>query len=853
MMARDEAPSGAVNPNLEAALYHARAGRPVFPCSAKDKKPAIPKTAGGNGFKDATTDEALLRRWWAQYPEAVPGMPTGARVGVWVLDVDSKPGKVGRDTLYQLVQTFGPLPDTVETITATGGSHLFFRHPRDGRTIPNSASQLGLGHETWGSGGYPAVPFERLDSGRLKVPDLDVRGDGGYVILPGAVMADGRRYDWEGSSDPDEGAKVAEAPSWLLALVTHDPAAAGERAPGPSGALATIGEGGRNDYLYRLGCSLRAKGLGAAAIEAALLAENGERCDPPLPSDEVRATARSAAAKPPGLSPRYAERAASARPDAPPAGRPPGGKPDLRVVGGSASQPTVRIVNGKLHEAVDDTEAYLIAGRADLYQHGTRLVRVGAWDASAGPVKRPHGAGVLIDISPEWLADAAGRRIRFERFDKRAADWLPVDCPSKVASTLLSRVGSWRFPSLLGFCDSPTLDLAGRVVHLPGYDAVSGLYLSHPPEIEPIGVMGRHDAEGAGDCLYEAVSTFPFVTENDRSACLALILTALLRRVLPAAPIGGVSASTPGTGKSKLVDVISAISTGRGASVVAIGSTPEELEKRLDSVLLKGDAVCAFDNVDRPVRSDVLCQAATQGMKSIRVMGLSKISEAPTNVCLLMTGNNLTLVGDLVRRVVLVNLDAGCERPEQRVFARDAVDYVLAHRAALIRAALTISKAYLDSGCPEVRGPPYGSFEVWDRMVRRPLMWAGWPDPLVPAEAMRDQDHELTGMRDLLAAWLAARPEPCTAAELADLIRSRVPLMGEGWAAQYPALTEAAVQVMGEPSKWGGRELGYRLRAMQGRLLGGLRIVKVGERKNVARWRVESLQAKETTSQEGAW
>lgn len=839
-------------PNLKAALYHAAAGRPVFPCCPRTKRPSIPKSAGGNGFKDATTDPVQLRQWWAQYPEAVPGMPTGARVGVFVLDVDDKPGKVGRDSLAQLVQEFGPLPPTVETITATGGSHLFFRHPRDGRTIPNSASQLGQGHETWGRDGYPATRFAVLPSGRLRVPDLDIRGDGGYVILPGSVMADGRRYEWEGSSDPDEGVKVAQAPDWLLAMVSYDPSAAPTATPSDGATVAPIGEGSRNDFLYRLGCSLRAKGLGEPAIIAALLAENAERCQPPLPAGEVQATAKSAASKAPGLSPEYerrrAERAARQAPRPPhPAeasgGGDQGGRPALRVVGGTDHdpRPLIQIRAGELPEAVDDAEHHLVTSRPDIFQHGTRLVRVGQWEMDSGPVERPTGAGVLIDISPDWLTDKLTRLIRWERYDARKGEFKKIDCPSKVSTTLLARVGSWHFPGLVGFVDSPTLDRTGRVVSARGYDAPSGLYLSRPPLIEAIGEMQRVDAERAGECLDEAISTFPFVTEADRSACMALIITAIIRRILEAAPIGCVSANTPGTGKSKLVDVISAIATGRKAAVAALGTNPEETEKRLDAVLLKGDTLCSFDNIDRPVKSDVLCQVATQTVKSIRVMGLSKIVEAPTNVCLLMTGNNLTLVGDLVRRCIVVNLDAKTERPELREFERDAVEYALSIRPALIRAALVISKAYLDAGCPKVAAAPFGSFEQWDRMVRRPLIWAGWPDPLQPAEAMREQDHELTGMREFLRFWRQATSEPVSAAELSDLIRAKVPLMADGWAAKYPDLQESAIQVMGDLSKWGPRELGYRLRSMAGRILDGRRVFKHGLRTSVTRWGVEVL------------
>lgn len=65
-------------------------------------------------------------------------------------------------------------------------------------------------------------------------------------------------------------------------------------------AGATIRAGGRNSALTRLGGSLRRAGLSATEIEAALLAANRERCEPPLPDDEVRTVARSVGRYEPG-------------------------------------------------------------------------------------------------------------------------------------------------------------------------------------------------------------------------------------------------------------------------------------------------------------------------------------------------------------------------------------------------------------------------------------------------------------------------------------------------------------------------------------------------------------------------
>jgi len=836
-------------PNLTVALAHAARGRRVFPCCPKTKRPAIPKSEGGNGFKDATTDEALIRRWWSQYPESVVGMPTGAYTGVFVLDIDVKEGKQGEATLERLTAAFGPLPETIEALTATNGRHLYFKHPRDGRLIPNKGSRLGQGHETWGREGYPDVPFERAPNGQLVTPDLDIRGDGGYVILPGSIMLNGTEYGWEGSSDPDEGAELAEAPAWLLALVCKDPEAppsAGTASEDPS---APVAEGGRNEFLYRLGCSLRAKGLGEGAIIAALQAENASRCQPPLPEAEVAASAKSAASKPPGLSPEYAKRkqerqsrarAAGNGPSAPPDGN----RPDLRVVGGTDhdARPTVQIESGRLPENTDDAARHMMQGGAELYQHGNRLVRVGRWEGASTGITRPTGAGVLIDINPEWLVDAMTRRIRWEKFDKRANDWVKTDAPTRVAKTLLARAGEWPFHHLLGFCDSPTLTPDGRVVSTQGFDERSGLYLSAPPPIEPVTAASAGEAAQAAHALGQLFETFPFATEADASALLAMAMTALLRRVLPSAPLCCISASTPGTGKSLLADCISMLATGRTAPVAAIGKDSEELEKRIDSLLLKGDALSVFDNVDRAVKSDVLCQVTTQAHKSIRVLAQSRIVEAPTNVTLLMTGNNLTLIGDLTRRVVLCNLDAGCEQPELREFERDAVAHVLAHRSAGIHHALSLSHAYLKAGCPPVEGASYGSFEQWDRMIRRPLLWAGLPDPLGPSQGLREQDHEFGGMADLLAAW-HAEPDlrQSTAAELYEHITARVALSATDYGPRSPELTDAAVTVMGQLGKWSPKELGYRLRHWSGRIVHGYRLMNAGKSKRGVLWSVERM------------
>lgn len=104
--------------------------------------------------------------------------------GVWVLDVDAREGKDGLAELARLEEEYGALPETLTAITGSGGRHYWFL----GSGVRNSVNKVGKG--------------------------IDVRGDGGFVVIPPSKHASGGEYKWL-----NLGAEVAEAPSWLMDLV----------------------------------------------------------------------------------------------------------------------------------------------------------------------------------------------------------------------------------------------------------------------------------------------------------------------------------------------------------------------------------------------------------------------------------------------------------------------------------------------------------------------------------------------------------------------------------------------------------------------------------------------------------
>ena len=250
------------NELLQAALSYAVQGWPVFPCRPRGKEPAV-----AGGFKSATTDPATIRHWWQRWPDANIGLATGRLSGVVVLDVDPRHG--GDESLLSLPQ----LTETVEVITGGGGRHIYFHSP--GFEVRCRSSALG--------------------------PGLDLKGDGGYVLLPPSVHPSGGRYEWELSSHPAE-VPIAAMPDWLLDMLGAGGTLPEKSVPRhtqntatltPDFAADRIPQGRRNVTLTSLAGSMRRKGMSQTAIESALLAENSARCDPPLAEDEVRRIAAS--------------------------------------------------------------------------------------------------------------------------------------------------------------------------------------------------------------------------------------------------------------------------------------------------------------------------------------------------------------------------------------------------------------------------------------------------------------------------------------------------------------------------------------------------------------------------------
>ena len=140
---------------IELAIsYSAEHRVPVFPCR-QDKSPATKR-----GFKDASSDPAVIRELFAHPEASLIGLPTGKASGICVLDIDCAKEEGTVDGFSWLGGNSAELPQTRVVRTQNKGLHFYFAY------LDGLRGSVGKLH-----------------------PHVDIRAEGNYIIAAGPGYA----------------------------------------------------------------------------------------------------------------------------------------------------------------------------------------------------------------------------------------------------------------------------------------------------------------------------------------------------------------------------------------------------------------------------------------------------------------------------------------------------------------------------------------------------------------------------------------------------------------------------------------------------------------------------------------
>ncbi len=810
---------------LACALNYASHGFHVIDSHAVDPKTALgtgwakgstsAKIPRGTGWeKRASTDRDQIIRGWTGdgiYPVGRKGKPPKNYNKIWcprnvsiafppgcdlfVVDVD---GPLGLKNLAALEDEHGPLPKTVAQITGSGGRHYIFRG--HGRPIFNSASAFAT--------------------------KIDIRGEGGQMLVCPSIHESGGFYQWLDGCSPDE-CEIAVAPEWLEQRAFEvskkhqtesNPkpkkarqtpkgsyTAHGETAPQTfDERLASFGDGdgltGFNTAIYAAACAwwwafpegdsddlkdlLREAILDApcdndraitryatdyhldSEIGNARVWVEGER----QKKEDVEQTPEESAS----LRDRLLSQASTMSTDTTEpeilalireaiadgadstvqarlkgvvtAQTPLGAdafnrlwkaeaklkpKEKAKLVGGIP----VQSIHSDFSDQVDYAQARIVVANEEspcIFQFG------GAYSVADSARNR-----VRLIESKDSLFTALHKITRWEKITDGDGAVQGVVPPELVVKGIFNdHEFADTLPEILAVPSTPFFDMDGNLVEEDGYHAGAKVYLAKgglaldrvsgeptPEEVKeakrllveevladfPLGGMDRDQIVGtlAGESRDHAHAV---------THAIAFMLLPFCRAMI-AGPTPGhmFTKPGPGTGASLLVDLLTLIATGSPAPAMTFPTTNEEVGKTLSAALAEGAPFVLFDNIDKSIGSGELASAMTAQTYQARILGKSQTVTVPVRTVWTFTGNNITANSDVLRRLILILLDAGVPDPENRTPAKgwrhkNVRQWVSANRPMLVWACLTLIQNWVAKGMKRAE-TSLASYEDWAEVM----------------------------------------------------------------------------------------------------------------------------------------
>jgi hypothetical protein len=357
--------------------------------------------------------------------------------------------------------------------------------------------------------------------------------------------------------------------------------------------------------------------------------------------------------------------------------------------------------------ALADQIASELAAYPDLMQCAGQLVRV--VDGTFAPVSRP------------MLSFIAGTRVSLYRRLKDGKE-SAADCDRECID-IIHALLTERCRKVIARSSIPLIDASGRLIDRPGLDEATGIYLEVQDD-EPIPMSpSKAEVVEALRRLWKPWSLYHWTTPHCCAAVLATVLTVPLRPTIDGAPGLFADSFSQAQGKSSLTAAVMVLAQGDRANMKSwAGDSEVEIEKYLLSLARAGAPVISWDNVIRTFDSAIIATALIEGRVSGRQLGVTNALSPVFRAMWLASGINASIGRDCATRFLQARIACPENQPQKMSFPFEPSEAARADRLGIVRAILTVHRAWHEAGCPQADGITT-RFPAWGRTIRHMTFW----------------------------------------------------------------------------------------------------------------------------------
>jgi hypothetical protein len=507
---------------------------------------------------------------------------------------------------------------------------------------------------------------------------------------------------------------------------------------------------------------------------------------------------------------------------------------------GKRPRPTI-IIGSDLIELVEETAdiLYKYNSPAAIYQRGGVLARIKQVDLDQQKIE-----DLSVDAMRNEISRAANFAVIKEVDGMKFSE--PRQPPLYLAKGIMA-LGSWNVPIISGIINAPVIREDGSILSSEGYDSSTRLFYANNSGLEMPDIpdnLTQKDAQEAAKYFYdEVLHDFPFIDEISKANTLAAFLTMIVRPMIKGCvPLALIDKPAPGTGASKILELISIVATGKAMAAVSPPDNEEEWRKQITSWMRDGTPIICIDNIAADLKADTLARVLSSSIWKDRTLGKPDAMEYPQRSCWFATGNNIILSGDLPRRSYLTQMDAKMARPWERdpdKFRHPSInEWVKENRGQVLASLLIMAKAWVLAGNPNGCKAIIGGFDEWVHVVGGILNYAGIKDFLGNLNKLYEEvDEGGDEWKEFFEKWFELHPgKGLRSSDLCEELQERESPLGKVTPIEIGEIIK--FRSPGNP-----RKIAKILRKKQNVVYGkGLKLIKEEGRSNFAVWKIIKME-----------